>query len=407
MKILFIHQNFPGQFKHLAPYLRSQGHDVVGLGDRKNIESRLGAGWSFPVLAYAGREGKRSSHHYLNSFEAGIRRGQDVARAAMALAKRGFRPDVVIGHPGWGELLFVKDVFPDCKLVSYFEYFYQADGGDFDFDPEFPSFPDDRYKLRIRNSAQVHALSACDAGVSPTLWQRSTYPRHEHSRIEVIHEGIDLDHLSPNPEAVFALDDGRRLTREDQVITYVSRQLEPYRGFHTFMRALPELQRALPAAHIVIVGGDSVSYGRQPPAPHKNYREMLLSEVGPSLDMSRTHFVGRIPYERYVSLLQVSKLHIYLTYPFVLSWSVLEAMACGAPMLASRTAPVEEVITQGVNGCLFDFFDRKGLVEQAKAMLGDDVSELVNNARSFVEREFSVQRCSLPRYRDLLARLSP
>ncbi len=304
MRVLFVHQNFPGQFKHLAPWLLGKGHEVAGMGDAANIGARA-SGFGFPVIAYKGRgTAGEGTHHYLRSFEGAVRRGQDAARVFMELRSKGFVPDVVIGHPAWGEMLFLRDVFPDSRIVSYFEFFYRAVGTDVGFDPEFPSTLDTTFKLRIRNSTQLHALSEADAGISPTEWQRSTYPEREKPRIRVIHEGLDLQAVAPDPAARFRLPDGRELSRGEQVVTFVSRQLEPYRGFHQYMRALPELQRRLPQAQFVLVGADGVSYGAPPPKPHACYREMLLAEVGTQLDLSRTHFVGRIPYGDYLKLLQ-------------------------------------------------------------------------------------------------------
>lgn len=403
MRCLFIHQNFPGQFKFWAAELAGRpGMQVAGLGDAANLGKR-DARFSYPVLGYPARKPNKSgSHHYLASFETAIRRGQDVVRACQQMRAKGFVPDLIVGHPAWGELLFVKDVFPAARVIAYFEFFYGAEGRDVGFDPEFPLQADARYKLRIRNSTQLQALASCDAGISPTRWQRSTYPTHEQARIQVIHEGLDLDVLKFNPEARFSLPDGRALSREDQVVTYVSRQLEPYRGFHVFMRALPNLQKRLPHAHFVIVGANGVSYGAPPPKPYASYREMLLAEVGSRLDHSRLHFTGRIPYADYIDLLQVSKLHIYLSYPFVLSWSMLEAMACGAPILGSATPPVQEVIRDGENGFLFEFFDREQLVERAVDILQRDVEPVRRTARQDIEASYSCRLHSLPAYQRLL-----
>jgi len=406
MRVLFVHQNFPGQFKLLASSLATRpGFEVLGLGDAQNIKAQ-GRTFQYKVLGYVARPRKASNaHHYLGSFEAAIRRGQDIVRAFQQLRSKGFVPDLVVGHPAWGELLFVKDVFPDCRVIAYFEFLYRATGLDVAFDPEFPPKPDDLYKLRIRNSTQLQALASCDAGISPTQWQRSTYPAREQARIRVIHEGIDVDAVCPDPAAVFHLADGRTLTARDKVVTYVSRQLEPYRGFHAFMRALPELQKRLPDAQFVIVGGDGVSYGTQPPAPHATYREMLMTEVGSRIDPARTHFTGRLPYIDYLRLLQISRLHVYLTYPFVLSWSMLEAMACETPLLASATPPVEEMICDGVNGYLFDFFNREQLVERAVEIAGmspEETAPVRQSARHEITSRFSFQQNSLPAYLKLI-----
>ena len=397
-RVLLVHQNFPGQFRHLAPFLAAAGHEVVALGDAANLGTQQRT-LPYRLVGYRSRAQQPSAaHHYLHSFETAVRRGQDVARACMALRRGGFEPDLVVGHPAWGELLFVRDVFPRARLVPYFEYFYRAHGGDVGFDPEFPPQLDTLFKLRIRNSAQLHALSECDAGISPTAWQRSTSPAREQPLIRVIHEGVDTVRLAPDDAAVFRLPDGRVLDRTTPVVTFASRDLEPYRGFHVFMRALPELQRRLPRAQFVIVGSDGVSYGTPPPAPHRNWREQLLAEVGAGLDATRTHLVGRLGYADFVHLLQLSRLHVYLSYPFVLSWSMLEAMACGAPVLGSATAPVRELIDDGGDGLLFDFFDREQLLAQAERAFATDLTALREAARTKIVERFSFERNSAPAY---------
>ena len=138
------------------------------------------------------------------------------------------------------------------------------------------------------------------------------------------------------------------------------------------MRALEKLQQQHRGVHAVIVGGDDVSYGKRP-KDAKNWREKMLREV--KLDPTRTHFLGRLPRPQYIEVLQVSAAHVYLTYPFVLSWSLLEAMACGANIVASNTAPVREVIKHGENGLLGGFFETDQLVRSMGESLSSDLAQ--------------------------------
>jgi glycosyltransferase involved in cell wall biosynthesis len=364
MNILVLHKNFPGQFRHIVRYLVQTGHKVVGVGNEQSP--------GLPGVTHVRYELKNMpkqppQRHMATVFDAAIR-SDAVAGLMRQLEKQGFTPDAVLTHPGWGEALYVKDVFPKARLVSLFEFYYHAEGADVGFEPgSQPASPDLRATLRMRNMLHLTNLELCDVAVSPTRWQKSLHPRAYHNKIAVAHEGVNTEVMTPDDAAKFTLPDGRTLTRADKVVTYVARNLEPYRGFHVFMRALPEIQRRCPGAVAVIVGGDNVSYGR-PPKDAANWREAMLAEVGPRLDLSRVVFTGQIPYRDYRSLLQVSGAHAYLTYPFVLSWSMLEAMSCGCPILGSATPPVQEVLADGVNGRLFPFFEGEtlaGLVQEA------------------------------------------
>ena len=264
MNILFLHQNFPGQFRHLAAHLSADARNrVVALCQPQ--APRLA---SVPhTLTYQpARKADGHPHPYLRSIDEGVRNGQAVARVLLNLKKKGFAPDIVIAHPGWGEALYVKDIYPNTNLLSLFEFYYHAQGADADFDPEYPLSLDARARIRTRNALQLLNLDACDAGVSPTQWQKSLHPMEFHSRMSVIHEGIDTRTVVPDPQATFTLSDGTQLRHGDEVITYVARNLEPYRGFHQFLRAVPIICRRRPNAHIVIVGGDEVSYGQRLPA---------------------------------------------------------------------------------------------------------------------------------------------
>ena len=369
MKLLVVHQNFPGQLGHLTKaWAQRPGWDVRALG---SAAAPGLAGFSGLMRYELARAPNTGQHAYLRQMEAATLHGQATARAMLQLKRQGFVPDAIVAHPGWGETLYAKDVFPNARLVHLCEWYYQAEGADLGFDPEFPVSFDDRARIRTWNALHTLNLTHCDVGVSPTPWQKSRHPAVFHDKIVVQHEGIATEGLGPDPDAVFTTPSGVTLKAGDPVVTYVARNLEPYRGFHIFMRALERIQRLHPRCHALIVGGDGVSYGRRPhDAP--NWRERLLREV--RLDASRTHFLGKLPYARYVKVLQVSAAHVYLTVPFVLSWSLLEAMACGAPVVASDTAPVRDVVRHRHNGLLVDFFDAKrvadGVLEQLDAGAG-------------------------------------
>lgn len=360
MRILFIHQNFPGQFRRIAQsWAQQPGWEVLGLG-RRTAPGMDGVRW-LPYDLH--RPTGKGQHPYLRQMEGAVLHGQAVARALMDLRRQGFVPDVIMAHPGWGETLYAKDIFPDARLIHFCEWYYGTRDGDAGFDPEFPLSFDAQARMRTWNALHALNLEHCDAGVSPTQWQRSRHPAIFQPKIHLAHEGVDTQLLGPDPSAQFTLPNGQVLKAGNPVITYVARNLEPYRGFHNFMRALQRVQQSHRHCHAVIVGGDDVSYGGRP-KDFANWREKMLAEV--QLDPARTHFLGKLPYSAYRQVLQVSSAHVYLTYPFVLSWSCLEAMASGCLVIGSRTAPVEEVIEHGRNGLLVDFFDP---VEMARTMV--------------------------------------
>ncbi len=352
MRLLVVHQNFPGQFGHLVrAWANRPGWDVRALGN----ERAPGLPGFDGLLRYRlARTVRADQHLYLRQTEASTLHGQAAARAMLELKRGGFSPDAILAHPGWGETLFAKDVFPDARLVHLCEWYYNANGADLGFDPEFPLRFDDRARIRMWNAQHALDLIHCDGAVSPTHWQRSRYPSVLQDKIIVQHEGIDTEGLAPDPTAAVRLPSGLLVKAGDPVITYVARNLEPYRGFHVFMRTLQQIQQHDRRCQAVIVGGDDVSYGSRP-EDATCWREKMLREV--KLDPARTHFLGRITRAQYVKVLQISAAHVYLTYPFVLSWSLLEAMACGCAIVASDTAPVREVIRDGVNGRLVEFGD--------------------------------------------------
>jgi glycosyltransferase involved in cell wall biosynthesis len=336
--------------------------------------------------------------------EGAVRRGQAVVRACLELRKRGFAPDIVYAHPGWGEALFLRDVYPDARITLYCEFYYRAKGADVGFDPEFPATLDDLFRVRIKNTASLLSLEAADNGISPTQWQRDAFPSLFRDRITVVHEGVDTDLVRPHPRAEVVLaGKSVTLTARDEVVTYIARNLEPYRGIHVFMRALPEIQRRRPRAHVLIIGADGVSYGNPLPKG-QSYREKYLDEVGSRLDMSRIHFLRQVPYATLLRIYQISSAHVYLTYPFVLSWSLLEAMAAGCAVIASRTPPVEEVVTDGENGFLTGFFSPAEIAARVDEVLGrpEESRPVRERARRTVVERFDLRRVCLPRHLELL-----
>jgi glycosyltransferase involved in cell wall biosynthesis len=397
MKYLFIHQNFPAQYRHVVQYLASQRGNEVRFITQPNENAMSGV----KKVTYPKDErGPVNCHVYTLEIDRAIYTGATVAEVCRKLRDEGFTPDLVVGHSGWGETFFIKDVYPDVPLLANFEFYYHAEGVDVGFDPEFVSIFNEPARLRTRNATNLMAFAGSDWGHTATQWQHSLYPPEMRSRISVLHEGIDTDRICPKPTASFTVPGlGRELTRSDEVITYVARNLEPYRGFHVFMRALPQLLRHRKNAQVVILGGDDVSYGAPAP-PQSTFREMMLKELKGKLDLSRVHFLGLIDHEAYTSLLQISSAHVYLTYPFVLSWSMVEAMACGCLIVGSATPPVLEVLSDGVNGLTVDFFYPAKIADSIVYSLEQPnrMQPLRDAARLTAVQLFDLKRVLLPRW---------
>jgi len=401
LKILFVHQNFPGQFPRLAPALQARGHEVLALTAETNSRPS-------PVRVVKYRKpGEVTIEPRLTKMYAEVsERGLRAAFAARTLRERhGYVPDVIFGHSGWGETLYLKEVWPEAKLLVYAELMYRTTGLDTDFDPEFarPGL-ESRISTTARSAHLIQAMVQADAALSPTEFQAGTFPPELRAKITVCHDGIDTERVKPDPAARFTVP-GTTLTFRpgDEVLTFVSRSLEPYRGFHTFMRALPAVMAARPAAQVLIVGEEGQSYGAAP-KDAASWKQKMLSEVGDRLDLSRVHFLGRVSYTDFVSILQVGRVHAYLTYPFVLSWSLMESMAAQALVVASDTAPLREVIADGVNGRLVDFFDVAGWSAALTEALADPARHdpLRVAARSTILEKYDLQRVCLPRLVDFV-----
>lgn len=407
MKVLLVHQNFPGQFLYLAPELKRRGHEVRAVTDVTNKRES-----TVEVLRYrhvppnVDPQATRLGRNYTQQSDRGV----TVARACLRLRNEtGYVPDVIFGHSGWGETLFLKEVWPEAKMIVYAEFYYRGRGADVGFDPEAGDANFDQVLIAQGRTAHLgQALLHADAGVSPTEWQASTYPPALRDRIEVIFDGVDSAALKPDAAARVTLPDGRVLRAGDEVLTFVNRNLEPYRGYHTFMRALPDVLAARPEAQVVIVGGDEVSYG-PPPKDGRRWKDIYLDEVKDRLDLSRVHFMGKVPYPTFVSLMQVSRAHAYLTYPFVLSWSMLEAMSAGALVIGSDTAPVREVVRHGENGLLVDFFDigawSRTMIEALAEP--DKFAQLRAAARQTVIDRYDLRSICLPKMVAMVEKFGP
>ncbi len=368
MKFLFVHQNFPAQFLHLLRHLAEQKqHDLLFL-----TEAARGQLPGVRKLVHTvARPPSPNIHRDAREFEFAMLRAEAVAKAGSSLKGLGFVPDIIIGHHGWGELLNLNDVWPNAPLLGYQEFYYNTEGFDVGFDPEFPAGEEIAARIRAKNAVNLLALSNRGHGQTPTLFQHSTYPAWARENISVLAEGVNLDVCAPDPELrkrTVTLG-GYKIRPADKLVTYVVRDLEPYRGFHVMMRALPRILRERPDVRVILVGGDNVSYGAR--LEKGSWRERMLDEVGSQLDMDRVHFPGRVPYETYTKLLQRSDAHVYLTYPFVASWSLREALSTGCALIASDTAPVREFVTHRKTGFLVPFLEPERIAEGVLTVLED------------------------------------
>lgn len=402
MKILFVHQNFPGQFLHLAPALAARGHDVRALTDEANARAS-----SITTYRYRKPDPRPDAAvaRLGTTFAEMTNRGLKAARAARTLRDRhGLMPDVVFGHGGWGETLFLREIWPEARHLLYAELYYQPHGLDVGFDPEFGALDDEKaFSVIARQGHQALMMTQCDAALSPTEFQAETFPACFRDKITIIHDGIDTARLVPDGSAQVSLPSGARFAAGDELLTFINRNLEPYRGYHRFMRALPRVMEARPEAQVVIIGGDDVSYGARP-SGGRSWKDVFLDEVRDRIDLSRVHFTGKVPYDTFVRLMQCTRVHCYLTVPFVLSWSLLEAMSAGALVVGSRTAPVEEIITDGVNGRLVDFFDTEALAETLIDCLARpaDFRPLRRAARASIVENHDLATLCLPRLIDFV-----
>ncbi len=398
MNILFVHQNYPGQYREILPRLAASGrHNIVFLTQRRQVpEVKTHKIVVYPVHHKAGDDAYAYSKWFENHCGAGV----GAARAANQLKREGFVPDLIVGHIGWGEMLFLHDVWPGVPMLGCFEYYYIAKGGLINFDPEFPDRPDISALVHARNATTHLSHLRCAAGHTATHWQKSVFPAELQAKINVLHEGIRTELLLPDHDSdrVFTgIDPGLR--RGDQIVTFVARNLEPARGFHVFMRSLPDLLTRCPKARVAIIGGDQVSYGRTL-GEAGTFRKQMIEEVGDRADWSRVHFLGQVPYDQFMTLLQLSRCHVALTVPFVPSWSLLEAMALEKTIVTSDVAPVRELVRHERTGFLVDFFKPRMLAAHIADVLEhkDNYREIGRAARREIVAKYDFQTLSYPAF---------
>lgn len=405
MKILFIHPNFPGQFKHIInEFARDKKNQVVFICKDQNapVENVT------KVVYKLDRQQSFETHRYVLALEKSVFQGQEVWRVCKKMRnEEGFIPDVIVAHPGWGDALFVKDIYPEVPLLNFLEFYYRYKGADVNFDERDLLPIDDAARIRVKNATNLFNIEACDWGITATHWQRHVHPRDSHYKISALHEGIDIEHIRPmnlKSDATITMPNGTVLKKGDEIITHMERNFEPYRGFVTFMKAAEILCKERPNAHILLVGQDGISYGRALPNGEK-YRDWMLKQV--KLDMNRVHFLGKLEYDIYLKWLQFSSVHVYLTVPFVLSWSMLESMAAGCALVASRTEPVMEAVEDGYNGLLCDFFDHEELAAKVIEMLENkqQTEQLRINARKTIAEKYDIKKI-LPLYKQLITDLA-
>jgi glycosyltransferase involved in cell wall biosynthesis len=386
VNLLFIHPNMPGQYKYLARAFGAEGgHRIFFVTKHKTAEI---PGVTRITYAMPKLDTPPPSIRYLAPTTRAIMQGQQVWRVCQALStKENFTPDIIITHPGWGDALFLKDLFPMARILSFFEFYYRATGADVGF--EDATTPDDHARVRMKNVTNLMNLEQADWGVAPTVWQWSLHPPELRQKVSVLHDGVDVDVCTPDMQATFTLPSGKIFKVGDEVVTYIARNFEPYRGFTTFMKAAEILLRERPNLHIIAIGADEVSYGRKAP-DGKTYRQIVSEHV--SLPGDRIHFIGTVAYAQLIKIYQISAAHMYLTYPFVLSWSMLEAMAAGAALVASDTKPVREVVVHGVNGLLADFFSAEDVAAKVGQLLDDPAHNRAMRAKA---RETVVERFAL------------
>lgn len=387
MRILFVHHYFPGQFQRIAQHYVSEGHDVVafhrGLQDGRATRPVPGV----RAIVY-GEEAvsDRPEDHVLHDVDQFVREAASVGFRAVELKDEGWLPDLVYDHSGWGTGAFLHDVFPDAKHIRYCEWFFNntAESGEF-LTGERPF--EARFMNSLLNLPTMMDLTRADLMIAPTEWQRRQFPDAIRRQIRIAPDGVDTDLFRPDRDARFTTPEGKSFVAGDRVVTYVARGADPFRGFQPFIEALGIAQAEDPDLHALILGDRKVYYGAGV-GREDHFNDVMRRAA---IDPRRTHFTGVVAYEQYRQALQVSAAHIYLTVPFVLSWSAIEALATGCAFIGSDTAPVREFVEHGREGLLVGFDDPRAIATAISHMVaaGPEIDAMRKAARRRVLRNWS------------------
>ncbi len=319
-------------------------------------------------IAYTTTSGARETTHYCSrTFENAVWHAHGVYEACKA--RRDLRPDLIVGHSGFGSTVYLPELYPDVPIINYFEFYYHAHQSDMDFRPEFPPSELDFLRARSRNAMLLLDLETCRRGYSPTHFQQQLFPEVYRPKIDVIFDGIETDIFRRQPGVARRIGD-RVIPPSTRIVTYVSRGFEAMRGFDIFMRVARRIYQQYPDVVFAVVGSDRICYGGdEKHIEHKTFREHVMAQA--DYDREKFIFTGLVPVSTLVDLWSISDLHLYFTVPFVLSWSMVDALACGCTVLASDTAPVREMIDDGRNGLLCGFSDVEGFAAKASQVLRD------------------------------------
>ncbi|MBQ7609234.1 MAG: glycosyltransferase [Desulfovibrionaceae bacterium] len=398
---LFIHQAFPAQFKGIAKALAAEGHKVYALTMQESDKAP-----GVRVLRYAPVRAPQYDNwpYLLKEMDSKLIRAESVYKAAKLMKEKGFNPDVIYAHPGWGEGLFIKSVWPEARYIVYAEWFYNLYNQEVNFDPAMPKMTEENeLRLALKNMSFLYALSECDAAIAPTEWQKSRSPKWAQEKIHVINEGLNLTELAAvKPRSLGIPSQNLKLKYGMPIVTFAARNLEPVRGFHYFMRSLPKVLAEKEDAHVIIMGHDAGvmnrGYGSNNP-DGMSWRKSLEKELGNTVDWNRIHFLGFLERKLYLAMLKLSACHVYLTTPFILSWSFLEAAALGLPIVSSKTPPVEEF--KDLEGLtLVDFTDVDGLADAILANLNNMKTEFFDSNLEAIRK--LDEKVTIPRMKEVL-----